>query len=495
MYYFTIGAIFKNEAHILKEWILHYLSRGVQHIFLINDNSNDNFTSILTPFINDNKVTLYNADTNHNVENRQVIFYNMYFKQHAINTKWFGIFDLDEFLYSSINLNLCDILLQYEDYEQISIRWIHFGSNHHLGQPDNVCSSFLYRGGYNSKKNGPSGRYNSHKSIIQCTNEVLFHVHSHSYSSHTPNTYILPFEDTRLLLNHYAIQSVDFWENIKAKRGDVNLYYDTMNWQRNTELFNSMDNNEFFDNRLMLQNIQYKLEPEFNFKCILSIGMRCFSEIYLKNMGYKKFSCIFDAAFMRSIDDTLYILENGVNYDDFIYTELMNDNEIQTLNKQFGNRSIHKIENTTENKVDMYHQAMYPHYNFKNTSDWEHMKRCIKRFHHIKSEKIRTLFFLCVHPNYYRDYCPTINEIEKLSIYLQNSFNCHLLVIYFNQNNKLNNKKWFCIKKNKYITIVNVSNFSEKYEVQKDCLQEIFSFYNIDNNELISYEYFQDAML
>ena len=47
MFYFTIGAVFKNEAHIMKEWIDHYLFHGVDHIYLINDNSNDKFLDIL----------------------------------------------------------------------------------------------------------------------------------------------------------------------------------------------------------------------------------------------------------------------------------------------------------------------------------------------------------------------------------------------------------------------------------------------------------------
>src|SRR6056300_643503 len=287
-----------------------------------------------------------------------------------------------------------------------------------------------------------------------------------------------------------------FWKNIKMTRGDVNLYYDQMKWKRDNQLFIDMDNNEVFDNRLMLQNIKYNFQQQFNFKCILSIGMRCFSEIFLKKIGYKKFSCIFDAAYMRTIEDTIYILENGVNFDDFIYSESIDDTQIQNLNKQFGNRSIHKNYNiSTEDIVTVYHKAMYPHHNFKNISNWEHMKRCINRFECIKAEKLRTLFFLCVHTNYYGDYCPTIDEIEKLSGYLHKIFNCHLLVVYFDERNKINNKNWFCIKKNNYITIINVSNNSEKYEIQKDNLSEIFSFYNIDDKELISYEYFTENNL
>jgi hypothetical protein len=37
-YYLSVGAIFKNESMILKEWIEHYLHHGFEHIYLINEN-------------------------------------------------------------------------------------------------------------------------------------------------------------------------------------------------------------------------------------------------------------------------------------------------------------------------------------------------------------------------------------------------------------------------------------------------------------------------
>ena len=37
-YYFSVGAVFKNESHSIKEWICHYLHHGAEHFYLINDN-------------------------------------------------------------------------------------------------------------------------------------------------------------------------------------------------------------------------------------------------------------------------------------------------------------------------------------------------------------------------------------------------------------------------------------------------------------------------
>ena len=51
-------AIFKNESHILKEWIEHYLNQGVDKIFLVDNGSTDSYYSILQPYISTGKVDL-----------------------------------------------------------------------------------------------------------------------------------------------------------------------------------------------------------------------------------------------------------------------------------------------------------------------------------------------------------------------------------------------------------------------------------------------------
>jgi len=255
MYYFTIGAIFKNESHILKEWIDHYFFHGVDHIYLINDNSNDNYLTILQQYIENHKVTLYNTSNEFKGLNRQNQYYNHFFKQHFKDTEWLGIFDLDEFLYSPQDLNIKNIIKKYENENQLHINWVHFGSSGFEKQPENVVSNFVYRGEYNSIKNGPSGRYNSYKSIIKTNANICLGIHSHFYNNNSTGKNVSFNEpDTPLLINHYAIQSKEYWKNVKMMRGDVNKWYDAQGWERDLHLFNQMDVNDIYDNRLKLQN-------------------------------------------------------------------------------------------------------------------------------------------------------------------------------------------------------------------------------------------------
>ena len=255
MYYFSIGAIFKNESHILKEWIEHYLFHGVDHIYLINDNSSDNFLSILTPYINNNKITLYNCDMKQKWTGVQDAKYNHFFKNDLKKSNWFGIVDLDEFLYSPLEIDIKKILKQYENEDQLHINWVHFGSSGFEKQPHNVVSNFIYRGEYNSNKNGPDGRYNSYKSIIKTDGEIKLGIHSHFNNNCNKGKNIsFDIKDTPLLINHYAIQSKEYWTNVKMTRGDVHYWYDKQGWKRNIKLFNEMDVNEIIDERLKEQN-------------------------------------------------------------------------------------------------------------------------------------------------------------------------------------------------------------------------------------------------
>ena len=257
MFYFTIGAIFKNESHILKEWIEHYQQHGIDHIYLINDNSNDKFLDILQPYIDNNYVTLYNNNIIYENVGRQTILYNYFFKEHLHHTMWFGIVDLDEFMYSPKEIDIKNILKNYENEKQLQINWVHFGSSGHIKQPDNVVQNFVYRGEYNSRTNGPNGRYNSYKSIVNTSHSNSnTHFEIHAHGNQTKNVSFNE-KEPKLLINHYAIQSLEFWQNIKMTRGDVNKYYDSQAWERNMKLFSECDiNTNILDERLKNQNIK-----------------------------------------------------------------------------------------------------------------------------------------------------------------------------------------------------------------------------------------------
>lgn len=49
-YRLVVAAMFKNEADILSEWMEHHMWQGVEHFYLITNNSTDRWAEALLPF-------------------------------------------------------------------------------------------------------------------------------------------------------------------------------------------------------------------------------------------------------------------------------------------------------------------------------------------------------------------------------------------------------------------------------------------------------------
>ena len=250
----AILTCFKNESHILKEWVEHYKMRGIEHIYMINDYSTDNYLEKIQPYIDIRFVTLFNSDIVTKREGRQKILYKKYFYDivKSLKHKWFFILDLDEFLYSPNEINLNKIIEKYDDYSQLHIGWQNFGSNSHIEQPDLVVDNFTKRDVYLESK-----EYISHKSGFKSKDLINFDIHSSSvkgksiWFKHTN-------DNSDLIINHYSIQSWNHFVNKKTKKGDINNWHASaayLNPSSYREYFDLRDSNEVSDIRLKHQNL------------------------------------------------------------------------------------------------------------------------------------------------------------------------------------------------------------------------------------------------
>jgi glycosyltransferase involved in cell wall biosynthesis len=241
VYNFIICAVFKNEAHILEEWIKHYLNRGCDHIYLVNDDSTDNFLDICLKY--SSTVTVYNNDI-FTSSDRRLAIYNKYFKPLLTLSKWMGIFDLSDFLYNPTTLVLPEIIEKCEDFSQIVIDCLVFGSNGLDKTPTSIVDSFVKRG-------LATGDNEENRSIFKCAELLDFKKHEHSVSGDT--LYIKYEEDAEapdFIINNYCIQSLQWFLKVKAIRGslDYNDYVIKLSY------FKERDRNDKFDIRLREQN-------------------------------------------------------------------------------------------------------------------------------------------------------------------------------------------------------------------------------------------------
>lgn len=132
-YYLSLAAIFQNEARFLKEWIEFYRLMGVEHFYLYNHLSDDEYMEILEPYIKDGIVELKQVTKkpkNLTEWNRlQTKTYTEVAARAKDESEWLIIVDTDEFLFPIKDDNLIKLLKKYDDYAALSVNWKMFGSN------------------------------------------------------------------------------------------------------------------------------------------------------------------------------------------------------------------------------------------------------------------------------------------------------------------------------------------------------------------------------
>lgn len=238
-----LGAIFKNEGHILKEWIEHYKDEEVDHIYLVNDHSTDDYFEILEPYINEGYVTLYHVPND--LEKQQRWAVSNIFQKHADEYEWFMHLDLDEFMTSRDAYTVRRKLKEYfSNYNCIFVPWLMFGSNGLEKHPKSSIQSYTRRMKFQNHPelenfdniNGKS-IYRKHKMNIHHPSKEIPIYLNFAYSNlELKVTHFDPILDYseeslkeyHLVINHYRLQSKEFWQT-KIKRGDSNGFGDYQN--------------------------------------------------------------------------------------------------------------------------------------------------------------------------------------------------------------------------------------------------------------------------
>lgn len=134
-YNVSICAIFQNEGPNLKEWIDYHRGVGVDHFYLYNNTSTDNYKEVLKPYVDRGIVEIINwpNKTPHISWNYgcQSSAYADVLIRCIFRTKWLCIIDLDEFLVPMHYKSLAKELKHYpEECVAIYANWITFGTSY-----------------------------------------------------------------------------------------------------------------------------------------------------------------------------------------------------------------------------------------------------------------------------------------------------------------------------------------------------------------------------
>ena len=264
-YKVSIISMFKNEEMIMEEWIQHYIREGIDHFYLIDNGSTDNYGLIINKY--NDKITLVIDSTRH-YENTQPLLFNKHFLD-IIKEKseWVIVCDMDEYIYSRNNFKTIKEYVNNipENIEGIALPWKNFGSNNIQMQPESIVSSFVMREDKDefNKRIINNNVVGNCKCLTKTTNIKLLNVHeANRYNS---DLYFSDFtlfnkidlnsydiNSQNLHLNHYQHMSYEYYTSVKIIRGNAQNSFNGYNLFRFYDeniLFNKIEDYELANNK------------------------------------------------------------------------------------------------------------------------------------------------------------------------------------------------------------------------------------------------------
>lgn len=151
--YLAIGAIFQNEAPYLAEWICFHQLMGVQHFYLYNNSSTDDYKAVLSPWLTDGSVTLIDWPQPFTAGVQRQAYEDCLGRARG-HVRWLAFIDIDEFLFSPAAGVLPAALEAYEPFPGVVVHWQVFGScSTSENQSDLVIERFIHRARRNWVRN------------------------------------------------------------------------------------------------------------------------------------------------------------------------------------------------------------------------------------------------------------------------------------------------------------------------------------------------------
>lgn len=133
-YRLVICALFQDEAFFLREWIEFHRLIGVEHFYLYDNLSTDDYAQILKPYLEEGLVELleWPVETRNQWEYwhlLQLPVYNDALARAKESAQWAAFIDLDEFLVPLRHDHLEPLLAEYEEYGGLAVNWQLFGTS------------------------------------------------------------------------------------------------------------------------------------------------------------------------------------------------------------------------------------------------------------------------------------------------------------------------------------------------------------------------------
>lgn len=289
LYNVSIVSIMYNEEPYVKEWLDYHLLAGVNHFYIYDHESTDNFKQILQPYIDAGIVTY----TFFPGQCSQMAAYIDAVHRFRFLSRYMAFVDSDEFIFPQNNKTVVEVLdeifAEHPDAAGLVMNWRMFGSNN-LETADyskGVLERFTRRAEIAS---------DTVKSITNPRKIKVFHQpHAPQYFENcsainenggfVPAYLNNPPTTSKIVMNHYYIKSREEYER-KVNRGRA----DISKLGYNSNDFDHSKNNEVFDDSILeyrayrMTETGGKVGRPINYQQIYSALMWHLSPTFSKNV-------------------------------------------------------------------------------------------------------------------------------------------------------------------------------------------------------------------
>ena len=213
--------MFKNEGHIINEWLrVNNKLGGIEHFFIIDNDSDDGYSidedllKLVTIYKEPGLVKRYTAHS-------QEFVYEKHYPNMRNKTEWVIVMDMDEFLYSRGDTSVLDELNNLpSQVRSLSICWLEYlGDGLLMDPPSKVHAYQLCHPEHlllSDAKASLTG-----KTISRTSNTTKVHTHT-SFGSSRGIVRTMRPHDNKICINHYRFQSYEYTIGIKEIRGGGN---------------------------------------------------------------------------------------------------------------------------------------------------------------------------------------------------------------------------------------------------------------------------------
>jgi len=203
-------AIMKNEAMNIREWLDHYFWIGADRIFLIDNGSDDNSVELVRSHPLSDRVDLLLRPEPHRQGHHYREAYDLLKIRERV--EWLIIADIDEFWFRKDGGSIKELLSRYHVVDLVYTNWSVFGSNGFDHHPASLRRDLTMR-------RPKLAAHENTKWICRTSALRAEQIYTHKIRDIDSRRVIS--DNVELQLNHYVIQSREYFEKVKMVRGDA----------------------------------------------------------------------------------------------------------------------------------------------------------------------------------------------------------------------------------------------------------------------------------